>query len=130
MRYLLKIKYEDGTIVEEYENPPMIVGVEYRTTERHNGKPVYVYCANIGALPASGSMSFTFGASGTAVETLVEMKVFAHGSSNRRYKFPFINTSGETVAIARATGNQTVYIHAWDDISGYTGHAFFKYTKK
>ena len=26
----------------EWENPPMIYGVEYRTTERHNGKAVYV----------------------------------------------------------------------------------------
>lgn len=25
----------------EYENPPMVYGVEYRTIERHNGKPVW-----------------------------------------------------------------------------------------
>lgn len=35
----------------EYLNPPMSVGVEYRTTERYLGKPVYVKTVNTGALP-------------------------------------------------------------------------------
>ena len=35
----------------EYVNPPMIPGKEYRTTERYNGKPVYVQLFNFGALP-------------------------------------------------------------------------------
>ena len=35
----------------EYVNPPMIFGVEYRTTERYMGKPVYVQLVSFGALP-------------------------------------------------------------------------------
>ena len=31
----------------EWINPPMIDGVRYRTTERHNNKPVYVFGARI-----------------------------------------------------------------------------------
>lgn len=31
----------------EWINPPMIYGVRYRTTERHNGMPVYVFRANV-----------------------------------------------------------------------------------
>lgn len=32
----------NGSYIDwEYENPPMKPGVEYRTTERHDGKPVY-----------------------------------------------------------------------------------------
>lgn len=38
---MLKRKYENETIVEEYENPPMVVGEEYRTTERIKNKVVY-----------------------------------------------------------------------------------------
>lgn len=34
----------------EYINPPMQLGVEYRTTERYLGKPVYVRLVNFGAL--------------------------------------------------------------------------------
>lgn len=32
----------------EYVNPPMVPGVEYRTPERHNGKPVYVVMVDCG----------------------------------------------------------------------------------
>lgn len=34
----------------EWVNPPMILGVEYRTTERYQGKPVYVQAVNFGAI--------------------------------------------------------------------------------
>lgn len=34
----------------EYENPPMINGVEYRTTERYEGKPVYTKLFTTGAM--------------------------------------------------------------------------------
>lgn len=37
--------YGDDTWHEwEWVNPPMQVGIEYRTTERRNGKPVYIKC--------------------------------------------------------------------------------------
>ena len=35
----------------EWVNPPMELGVEYRTTERYQGKPVYVKMVDFGALP-------------------------------------------------------------------------------
>lgn len=35
----------------EYVNPPMTEGVEYRTTERFNEKPVYAQLVNCGTLP-------------------------------------------------------------------------------
>lgn len=38
----------------EWVNPPMILGKEYRTTERYNGKPVYVKTINCGTFPESG----------------------------------------------------------------------------
>lgn len=33
----------------EWLNPPMVVGVEYRTAERYNGSPVYVKLIDLGA---------------------------------------------------------------------------------
>lgn len=39
----------------EWVNPPMKLGVEYRTTERYLGKPVYKRTENIGAMPAPGN---------------------------------------------------------------------------
>lgn len=35
----------------EWSNPPLQIGVEYRTTERYLGKPIYVKLVNFGALP-------------------------------------------------------------------------------
>ena len=35
----------------EWVNPPMAMGVEYRTTERHNGKVVYAQAIDFGVMP-------------------------------------------------------------------------------
>lgn len=46
-----------------YENPPMVVGVEYRTTERYNGAPVYTKMIKFGTLFSSGVASVPTGLS-------------------------------------------------------------------
>lgn len=43
--------------VSEWYNPPMLIGSEYRTTERWNEKPVYVKIINFGELPNTASKS-------------------------------------------------------------------------
>ena len=45
----------------EYENPPMLLGVEYRTTERFLGKPVYARVVDFGALPNGVQKSIEHG---------------------------------------------------------------------
>jgi hypothetical protein len=45
---------------EEWLNPPMVVGTEYRTTERYNGKPVYAKLVNFGTLPNSSYKDVSF----------------------------------------------------------------------
>ena len=44
----------------EYLNPPMLLGTEYRTTERNLGKPVYAKAVDFGALPASKSKTVSY----------------------------------------------------------------------
>lgn len=41
----------DGVV--EWLNPPMLLGVEYRTTERYLCKPVYVKAVDFGGIPSS-----------------------------------------------------------------------------
>lgn len=53
--------------VEEWLNPPMIPGVEYRTTERFNGKPLYAQTFDMGTMPNS------------------ETKIIEHGIVNMEY---------------------------------------------
>lgn len=45
--------------IVEWVNPPMIPGVEYRTTERRNGKPIYVKAVNIGAVVNGANTKYT-----------------------------------------------------------------------
>lgn len=47
----------------EYVNPPMYLGIEYRTTERYLGKPVYVKTVNFGAFPNNTIKSVEHGVS-------------------------------------------------------------------
>ena len=42
----------------EWPNPPMMIGVEYRTTERYMGKPVYAKCVYLGLLPNNTSATY------------------------------------------------------------------------
>jgi len=42
-----------------WKNPPMLSGVEYRTTERWQGKAVYTMLVDCGYFPAEGSTNYT-----------------------------------------------------------------------
>lgn len=117
-----------GTV--EWESPPMIPGVEYRTTERYKGKTVYAYSVEIGALPASGSTTFYMTpTSSDKVDKVLDFQMYATNDS-RQYPFPFISNSGAMIAWCRLSGDRTVYVNVSDDISAYNGYGYFKYTKK
>ena len=49
--YELKRVWSDGWYPWEWVTPPLQLGVEYRTTERYAGSPVYVKLINFGNLP-------------------------------------------------------------------------------
>lgn len=53
----------------EWINPPMIDGVRYRTTERHNGSPIYVCRVRIAAEDSS-STSKTYDALSGLIEVI------------------------------------------------------------
>ena len=57
------IAIRNNNEVWEYINPPMQLGVEYRTTERYLGKPVYVICTPMGACAASSEKVASVGLS-------------------------------------------------------------------
>ena len=49
-----------GNSETRWQNPPLILGTEYRTTEQWNGKPVYCKYINLGTLPNSTVKSINF----------------------------------------------------------------------
>lgn len=101
----------------EWVNPPMQLGVEYRTTERYQGKPVYVKLVNFGSLPNNTT------------------KDVAHGCENLQYA---VYVGGESNG-DNLIGNQNVtYVHVDSsnirintnaDRSSVTATVLIKYTK-
>lgn len=65
--FLLRKKKMGGVWQDwEFVNPPMVVGVSYRTTERYKGKPVYCTALSTGEIPANTKSNINieiFGAS-------------------------------------------------------------------
>ncbi len=84
--------------LNEYENPPMQLGVEYRTTERWQGKPVYTQLVDCGELANNKTVSVTV-ADGTA-PTVVRV----HGSFVGHYIPSY--TYGVYAEVLRASSTQ------------------------
>ena len=95
----------------EWVNPPMQLGIEYRTVERYNGKPVYAKLLNFGALPNSTSKSF------------------AHGISSLGYVVDIYGqgVAGQDVKVSVDTTNIT--ITSTSNLSAVTAYPVIKYTK-
>ena len=75
----------------EWINPPMVLGEEYRTTERYNGKPVYAKVVDIGSLPNEASKTVSHNISN--VEDIVD----ARGSAR--------TTGGSVVFLPSSAGS-------------------------
>lgn len=66
----------------EWENPPMVLGTEYRTTERYKGKPVYATTVNFGALPNATIKGVAHGVS-------IGQPVRIEGRTSQRISLPY-----------------------------------------
>lgn len=112
----------------EWLNPPLIEGTEYRTTERYNGKPVYVKLLDFGALPNATCKDVLYGSN-------VCRGISVSGTLNNGV------TSVTNIALAGAFNGTTnmvelgiangFYIRAVTtrDLSGFTARALVKYYK-
>ena len=119
----------------EWVNPPMELNKEYRTTERYQGKPVYVKTIASGAMPAAAGFANRIYVDSTVKKNDVDTIEWSGRVSNGEHWFFFpVNTANDSVI--NLTGylteyaNYGVYIEASDDYSAYSGTLTFKYTKK
>jgi hypothetical protein len=105
----------------EWENPPMELGVEYRTTERYMGKPVYTMLFNMGQLANNPEgIGYYHVNSILCAQHLVESHVIladSHGIEEEAYDFRVL-----------AIPESTVQYGYQGDKSAYTGKLFLKYT--
>lgn len=108
----------------EWVNPPMIPGVEYRTTERYNGKAVYTKSINFGTLPNNAYAS---------VETGIDRRniISVDGvikSDNFTRPLPLIDGDG-TVHLSWWASSYDMHIRTLTDMSDSVAIATLKYVK-
>lgn len=112
----------------EWLNPPMVVGTEYRTVERSNGKVVYTKAYNFGALPSSGGKSIT---TNIPHSNVVSMYGRATASDGTFDNFPIPGEFDSNPVFAFANYyDKKIHVQVCIDMSIYTGCIFvLKYTK-
>lgn len=96
----------------EWLNPPDEVGVEYRTTERWGGNPVYQRKFSIAALPAASSTPLVV-STGIPAGTIVAIESFAFDTTDK-YFYPFplmksVSSASCTISHIRTTGDMIIY---------------------
>lgn len=109
----------------QYINPPLNVGVEYRTIERWKGKTVYVCLVAYGSLP---NATFKFVAHQLSATNIIR----AHGTTTSGTYIPFSYNSlsadaGEQIELLVNKTNIVITTHA--DYSTATAHVTIWYTK-
>ena len=91
-KYYKIVRHCNGGVWGEWEwvNPPMITGVEYRTTERYNDKPVYAQRINV-TVAAQGTASSATVAAGATRQGLVRWhaQVRGYGIPTNNFGGPF-----------------------------------------
>ena len=104
----------------EYLNPPLVLGVEYRTTERYLGKPVYVKAVDCGNLLAPGSTkNVSHGISGC-------LPIMVTAQMSNSNTIPWLGK----FTVGADNTNIVLYSPAdASDFSGLTAMAILKYTK-
>ena len=106
----------------EYVNPPMVPGVEYRTTERWNGEPVYTMAINFGALPNNGSRTVESIINADAEDIRIDGVVTSGGSCR-----PLWTLIHDVSAYANHTSKGFVTLETNADRSAWNATLILKY---
>lgn len=120
----------------EWVNPPMELGVEYRTTERFMGKPVYKQLVSIGELP-NNSVAYA------AIKTTELCNTQSFNVVSVQPIFEEIDTDGAVVrrfcgniegvsyvyAKQKVIGNVELFCKTNKDMTNYKGYAIISYAE-
>lgn len=108
----------------EYLNPLLSLGVEYRTVERYNGKPVYVKAINFGALPNNTNKSVEHG----VADMGVCFELFGSSSPNSDPSTGK-NLIGDNIVAGFYRAGAVIYIGSNVNFSSSSAIVVMKYTK-
>lgn len=115
-----KIIYNGVWDAWEYPNPPMALGVEYRTTQRWQNKPVYTKLVNFGALPNATTKSLTHGIAATQI-------LRAEGQASNGQAFPICGSGFYNIELR--AGLTSIDIYTDYNYSACTATVQLWYTK-
>lgn len=101
----------------EWINPPMQLGVEYRTTERYQGKPVYAKVVDFGALPNNTNKDVAYGVEN--VKTGVDVQLISSSS----------NVTHDTGIIGLWINQSIIHVVTNENKSNVSAYALCKYIK-
>jgi hypothetical protein len=130
----------------EWENPPMLLGIEYRTTERYLGKPVYKQAVSVGTMGVGSASAATqlykYGIAPDATDIkdyhFIIRKDDTYNGYKDRHILPKYSGSGQllaqglcTLAPAGTTTYDGLYaiVQAFSDMSAYTVYLYVEYIK-
>ena len=118
--------------VKEWINPPNRPGIEYRTTERWNGKPVYQKMLYVASLPNKTLAGVEVD---VYYQNIISVSGFAiDNESIMYYPFPIIQNGLTPIAVIQGVESNgedesLIVIQTNDDISHMTGYLSVKYTR-
>lgn len=112
----------------EWVNPPMHAGVEYRTTERWQGKPVYALAVDLGSMPNNDLKDVYFNQN-IQCENVISYEAVITSSDYGARGLPDFNEAGELRCFAVLL-NSCVRIKSYHNLSSYTGKMTIKFTKE
>lgn len=104
----------------EYVNPPLYLGVEYRTTERYLGKPVYCRLIDFGSLPNATTKMVYFNNNSSIIISAVGIT---------SYMVLLLGTSENEHNAELKARNNTITIKTTDNQTSYTATILVKYYK-
>ena len=104
-----------------WSNPPMEEDVEYRTTERHMGNPVYTKLVFFGELP-NGACSYLM--HGIALTQVIRCSAYVDGGES----IPAISNNNN-ISVTAYCNHQHIAMETKTDMSHQTAHAQIWYTK-
>lgn len=116
-------------------SPPMQIGVEYRTVERYNGKPVYTQLVNCGALEAKTMKTIILPVPADWIVSCVGM----HGPNvnGHRQASPFYYNNGSTELVFHCSAEayhveteDKIYLYLYVTQATTESYALIKYTKE
>ncbi len=111
----------------EWLEPPMVLGQEYRTTRRLDGKPVYVKTVKVVSLPNSNAVLIDLN---TTIGDVIQLEAIATTPSDNQVPFPIFTSAGQFRALAYVRRNSAqIYIITTDDLTAYSARFTLYYTK-